>query len=154
MISYTFSNMKAIKGFRWIKLLQTEESHSSPYHIMLQPSLKPFLLPSPPQPIQGKRKAREVIQTPSATNKGALELLPLYFLHSKLAKNHFPKITGIMVTALILTLQDFLGQNYSIQTMVQVADLSWYPDKGRPASGALQQMETAHSERQSQSTNS
>ena len=54
-----------------------------------------------------------------------------------------------MVTALILNLQDFLGQNSSIQTMVQVVDLSLYPGKGRPASGKLQQMETADSERQS-----
>lgn len=35
-------------------------------------------------------------------------------------------------------------------TMAQVVDLSCYPGKRRPASGAPQQMATAHSERQSQ----
>ena len=54
-----------------------------------------------------------------------------------------------MGTALLLNLQDSLGQNSSIQTMVQAVDVSPYPGKGRPASGELQQMETADSERQS-----
>lgn len=35
--------------------------------------------------------------------------------------------------------------------MVQAVDVSPYPGKGRPASGDLQQVETAESERQSQS---
>lgn len=43
----------------------------------------------------------------------------------------------------------FPGSKQQHSTMVQAVDVSPYPGKGRPASGELQQMVTAESERQS-----
>lgn len=77
--------MKAIKGFRWIKfLIKKVTVHLTMIMLLLQPSLKLFLLPSPPQLIQAKRNAREVIQVPSATNKGAVS----FPLNRALALHH------------------------------------------------------------------
>lgn len=72
--------------------------------LLLQPSLKLFLLPSPPQLIQAKRKAREVIQVPSATNKGAVSfpLRALALPHRVYFLNEGPAFTTNWSTSTLL----------------------------------------------------